>query len=60
MLNNFFSQVIWIIALYFAVGLKIGNKNLDVLAVNLSGLGYLIFVYVYLLTIREFTFKVDN
>ena len=50
----------WIASSYFAVGLKLGNTSLDSTSLTMSILGYLMFVYVYLLTIREFTFKVDD
>ena len=52
--------MIWIASSYFAVGLKLGNTSLDSTSLTMSILGYLMFVYVYLLTIREFTFKVDD
>ena len=51
--------MIWICTLYFAFGLKLGDK-MDVWSMTVSILGYFIFAMVYLITIKEFTFRVDD
>ena len=59
--NLNFSQILWIVSLFFGIGLAIGSSNInEVHSLLISMSGYLLYAVAQLLNLRELIFYIDE
>ena len=59
---NYFisSQILWVLTLFFALGLPLGASALELHSLLITIIGYILYSVVYLSILSQFIFKVDN
>ena len=56
----FSSQILWVLTLFFALGLPLGASAMELHSLLVTIIGYILYSVVYLFILSQFIFKVDD
>ena len=59
-MSFFSSQILWVLTLFFALGLPLGASTMELHSLLITIIGYILYSVVYLCILSQFIFKVDN
>ena len=58
--KNNFSQILWVVASFLAIGLIIGANQLTLMPLIISMLGFVLHTFMFLLLFKQFLFKLHD